>query len=238
LNNRLTILPTAKEASLACGDAIIEVLSEALSADGRATLAISGGSTPMAMFARLAESSLDWSKIDLFWVDERPVAPDHEQSNYRLAKQALIDPAAIPQQNVHRIEAELGAEVAAQRYADLLKEFFRLEENESPVFQAVHLGMGADAHTASLFPGVPEIEDGEALVGSPWVEKLNTRRITLLPRVLLYAEEVFFLLAGADKKQPLHRVLYGEFQPTEYPSQLIRMYGNHVHWFCDQAAVS
>jgi 6-phosphogluconolactonase len=236
LNNRIVVAGTALEAARLCGQFAAAALRDDLAVRPVATLAISGGSTPKPMFEFLAHAELPWNRIHVFFVDERPVPPDHEQSNFRLANEALFQPAAIPPANVHRIEAELGAEEAAKRYAEEVHRFFKIDGH--PDFTVLHLGMGPDAHTASLFPGVPEIFDRTGIAGAPWVEKLQTRRITLLPAMLFEARQTLFLLSGADKAAPLREVLLGAFDPARLPAQLLRHHGHNVHWFVDRPAAS
>ena len=225
----------AQEASAACARSTLELLQEALAGEGQAALAISGGSTPKLLFAELAKSPFDWKNVHLFWVDERCVPPTDAQSNYKLAKDHFLDAAHFPSRNVHRIQGELQPEVAARLYTDELREFFSLAPGEFPHFDAIHRGMGPDAHTASLFPGDPLIDDREHFVGATYVEKFNQWRVTLLPGVLLAARHTLMLVAGEDKADPLRAVLHEAYDPKKYPSQLTT-HGRSVTWFLDKAA--
>lgn len=228
---------SALQAAEACGAAIKEFLAAEVAAHGTATLAISGGTTPKHMFAWMSHAGIPWDKVHLFLVDERPVPPAHEQSNYRLALEHLIDPAFIPADHVHRIYGEMPAAEAAERYASDLAAFFHLQPGTFPEFTVIHLGMGPDAHTASLFPGLAkEIDDRTSLVGAPFVEKLKTPRITMMPGVLLNAKHIVFLTAGEDKAVPMHTVLDGPYDPVNFPSQLPARHGRDVTWFADRAA--
>lgn len=209
----------AQEAAEACGAYILQTLSDALQANGTASLAISGGSTPKLMFDSMASSPFDWSHVHVFFVDERSVPPDHEQSNFRMANEHLITPARI--EHAHRILAELPPDHAASQYSDDLRAHFRLENGQLPRFDVVHLGIGPDAHTASLFPGEPLIEDRDGLAAAVYVEKIPQWRITLLPGVLLAARHVAVLAAGSDKRAALSQILRGPYTPMEHPAQLV-----------------
>ncbi len=226
----------AQSAAAACGDYVLDRLAEAVEQRGKASLAISGGSSPKLMFDAMAKACFDWKDVDLFWVDERPVPPDHEQSNYRLANEHLISPARMS--NVHRIPAELPPDHAASLYVKDLRTYFGLQSADIPVFDVIHLGIGADAHTASLFPGEPLIEDREGIAAAVYVDKLQQWRITLLPAVLLAARHVVVLAAGADKRQPLDQVLNGVYSPLDYPAQLVMRRTNHPLIFVDSTAVN
>ena len=196
------------------------------------SLAISGGNTPKRMFQLLAASDLPWGKIHIFFVDERCVPPDNEASNYRMANTALIEPSGIPRANVHRIQGELDPAEGARRYIDEIAGVFG---PGIPEFDVIHRGMGADAHTASLFPGEPLIRDRSGVAANVWVEKLKMARVTLLPGVLLAAKDTVMQVAGPDKAEPLHNVLFGPDDPIRFPCQIGI---NRAVWFLDEAAAA
>lgn len=228
--NRERVFDTAQEAAEACGAEILRALGEAVAAHGRASVAVSGGSSPKRMFAWMAAQPFDWSPVEIFWADERCVAPDHPDSNYRMTREALLD--HIRPGGVHRIPAELPPAEAAVRYGEDLVATL----GPAPRFDVIHLGMGADSHTASLFPGLKEIDDRTGLAASVWVPKLNAHRITLLPRVLLDARRIVMLVTGEDKAQALREVFHGRYDPITHPAQLIRRDAASVDWFLDRAA--
>jgi len=209
-------------------------LEEALSSRSRATLAVSGGSTPKLLFRSLASAGLSWDSVHLFWVDERAVPPTDPRSNYRLAEEELIFPAHVPRRNAHRIQAELTPESAARRYVEEIRAFFGLAEGEVPHFDAVHCGLGPDAHTASLFPGEPLIEDRERIAAAVCVASLREWRVTLLPAALLAAREVVFLVAGEDKAGALRAVFSEPLNPAQYPAHIFRL--RDTAWFVDAGA--
>jgi len=164
-----------------------------------ATLAISGGSTPKLLFARLAASGFSWDRVHLFWVDEAHGAATDPASNYKLAYDHLIGPAHIAPHQVHRIVGELPPEAAAEKYTQEIRDFFRLQKGELPKFDVVHRGIGPDAHTASLFPGEPLIDDLQGIASAVYAPQFKQWRVTLLPGVLLAARHTVFLVCGADK---------------------------------------
>lgn len=227
---------TADEAALACSHHILALLETALSGEGKATLALSGGITPKLLFAHLAAARFDWSRVHIFWVDERAVPPGDPQSNYKLADENLIVPAHIPHRNVHRIAGELPPDKAAKRYAQEIVEFFELDTGELPHFDVMHFGTGPDAHTASLFPGEALIDNRDGIAAAVFVEKIRQWRITLLPGVLLAARHSVFLAAGEDKAEVLRDVFLNPYDPKQFPAQMISHHGRKVTWFLDHAA--
>ena len=155
----------------------------------RFSVALSGGATPRSLYALLATpqyaDQVPWERVHVFWGDERHVPPDDDESDYRMAYEALLSKVPIPAENVHRVRAELpDAAEAAREYADDLRGFFTLQPDEWPRFDLVLLGMGPDGHTASLFPGTDAVHETARLVAAPSVNKYNTYRITLTPPVL------------------------------------------------------
>jgi len=221
---------TAKEAAEACAREALRLLS---AREGTVSLAVSGGSTPRLLFDALARAEFAWPRLHLFWVDERMVPPTQEESNYRLAEQHLIHPAGIPAANIHRIAGELEPAVAAARYASEVREFFHLAPGEAPRFDVIHRGKGADAHTASLFPGEPLIHDRSGIAAAVWVEKLARWRVTLLPGVLLAARNTLMLVSGADKVPALRKVFLEPYDPLRYPAQLGVPDGKGMSWYLD-----
>ena len=166
------------ETAAACCRKILDLLKQTLENRDRATLAVSGGSTPKLLFAQMAKADFDWSKVHLFWVDERGVPPTDTQSNYKLTKENFLDSAGFPAGNVHRIQAELGPQLAARLYADEIRNFFSLAPGEFPRFDVVHQGMGPDAHTASLFPGEPlEIRRQRRLLSRAQLDRRGDLRL-------------------------------------------------------------
>ena len=222
----------------------VEMAGEAVEAHGRARIAISGGSTPQAVFELLADpnqpwrNQMPWEKLDLYWVDERSVSPSHAGSNYRMTREALLDRVTLQPEQIHRIEGELDPEAAAARYESELHSSFRLEDAESPRFDLVALGMGVDGHTASLFPHTQAIHELTRLVAANHVPQLDAWRITLTWPVINHARSVFFLVSGSDKAAILRDVLTGPRDPERLPSQFIWPFSGILTFILDKAAAA
>ncbi len=230
--------PDPRAAAAASAQHITAQLEQALATQEHATLAVSGGTTPKLLFQSMVASRFRWDRVHLFFVDERCVPPNDNESNYRLANENLIAPAHIPAAQVHRIHGEIRPETAAQQYAEDIRNFFGLEEGQQPHFDIVQCGLGPDAHTASLFPGESTIDDREHIAAAALVHKFNKWRVTLLPGAILSARNIVFLVSGPDKASAVGNVFNGEFDPKRYPAQLISRQGKRVTWFLDQPAAS
>lgn len=237
MNAHLQIARTAQEAADECAAFILHALAETLQAAPRAAIAISGGSTPKLLFAALAQAAFDWSNVHFFWVDERCVPPTDSQSNFKLADDHLLTPAKIPPQNIHRIYGEMAPEEGATRYVLDTEKFFALKDGELPVFDVLHRGMGPDAHTASLFPGTPLVDNHTDIAAHVWVEKMKMDRVTLLPGVLLAAKRTVLQVSGGDKAEALSHVLNGAENLRSYPCQIASR-DEKATWFLDQAAAA
>lgn len=225
--------PDPAAAARSAAGLIVEAAKKAVAAHGRFLLVLSGGSTPRALYALLAHAPVPWERVHVFWGDERCVPPDHPDSNYRMARESLLDRVPIPAGNVHRLEGEdpdPGA--AAARYAEEIRRFFA---PDPPRFDFVLLGLGPDAHTASLFPGSEALES-RSWVGAPWVEKLAAYRLTLTPVLLNRAAQVVFLVAGRDKAAAVEAVLQGTGSPREIPARAIQPEEGRAIWLLDAAA--
>jgi 6-phosphogluconolactonase len=238
MSDSLRVSATPEEAANACAAYVVETLSGALQSRPHATFAISGGSSPKLMFAQLAKSGLDWSNIHIFWVDERCVPPTDNQSNFKMANEALLTPAGIPKHNIHRIHGELTPDEAAIHYIEEIRRFFHLPDHELPIFDLIHRGIGPDAHTASLFPGEPLIANRTGIAAAVWVEKMRSHRVTLLPGVLLAAKRTVLQVAGPDKVEPVHNILKGPEDPFQFPGQIATRGSDKAVWFLDKAAAS
>ena len=222
-------------AAKACGARILELLDRARHQRGFATLAISGGSTPRIMFEWMAAQPFHWTQVELFWVDERCVPPDNDQSNFLMARKSLIDPARILPERIHRIEGELNPEEAARLYVENMGRTFAAAPGDLPVFDVIQRGMGPDGHTASLFPGEPLIEDRTGWAAAVRVEKLKQHRVTLLPGVLEKARHTVCLVAGSDKADALSSVLNGARDRMMWPAQISSA---EMEWYVDSAAAA
>jgi len=240
----IRILEDAEKLSWEAAEEFVRQAGEAARTGGAFSVALAGGSTPKALYALLAAESgspfrarVPWETTHVFWGDERHVAPDHPDSNYRMAHEAMLSRVPVPPQHVHRIPAENpDAGRAAAEYAGDLRQFFRPAAGQFPRFDLILLGLGPDGHTASLFPGTAAVREQNMWVAAPWVEKLRTHRITLTPPVLNNAACVVFLVSGAEKAEALRAVLHDEFQPDRLPAQVIRPANGRLVWLVDRAA--
>lgn len=240
-HKEIVVCRDLNEVSLRAGELFVQLADAAVSSQGRFTVALSGGSTPRALYELLAgdefRSLVPWSNAHLFWGDERWVPPDHAESNYRMARQALLDRSPIPAGNVHRMPTEHEDPAgAAAEYARTLKAFFRVPAGELPRFDLILLGMGEDGHTASLFPGTAALGESQRWVMANYVEKLGTYRLTLTVPVINQAANVVFLVSGNSKAAVIRDVLEGEYQPHRLPSQLIRPFAGRLRFILDRAA--
>lgn len=233
----LRIRKTPEEAAGLCAAYILESLNDTLAEQRPAAIAISGGKTPQLLFTRMAKSEFDWSKVHFFWVDERCVPPTSDQSNYKLAFEALLHPAGIPKENIHRIQGEMPPEQSTAQYVEEVKQFFSISAGELPVFDILHRGIGPDAHTASLFPGEPLIKNRTDIAAHVWVEKLRSHRVTLLPGVLIAAKRTVLQVSGEEKKEAVRNVLTGAEDPMTYPCQIASRDSKAI-WFLDETAAS
>jgi 6-phosphogluconolactonase len=222
----------------------VEMAEEAVDAEGRARIAISGGSTPKAAFELLGDPGhpwrgrMPWDRLDLYWVDERCVPPDDPESNYRMTREALLDSVPLRPEQVHRMEGELEPEEAAARYEAELRNDFKLEGTRLPRFDLVALGMGPDGHTASLFPRTEALHEKNRLVVANHVLQKDAWRVTLTWPVINHAKSVFFLAGGADKAAILKEVLTGERDVERLPSQLIWPASGILTLILDKSAAS
>ena len=207
---------------------------------GRFTVALSGGSTPKALYALLASPAyrdrIDWSRAHLFWGDERCVPPDHPESNFRMVREALLSKIQIPGENIHRMAGEKEPNEAAADYESELRNFFALGPGHLPRFDLILLGLGEDGHTASLFPGTTALSEQERLVAAPYVEKFKTHRLTLTLSVINAAAQVTFLVTGESKSTIVKKILGSEPYSRTYPAVKVTPADGHLTWLLTQDA--
>ncbi len=220
----------------------VAAATEALSESGTFRIALSGGATPRQLYAQLAAepfaSRVDWGRVQVFWGDERCVPPDHPDSNYRLAQDLLLSRMPIRPEHVYRMRGEAtDPDLAAADYAGELQTAFGLPRGERPRFDLIVLGMGADGHTASLFPHSPALREVTRLAVAVFVEAVKGYRITLTLPVLNNAAAVLFLVSGADKAERLRAVLTGKPSHAA-PASLVRPERGTLHWIVDRAAAA
>jgi 6-phosphogluconolactonase len=215
---------------------------QAIARDGKFSVALSGGHTPLGLYADLAtpefRAQVDWPRVHLFWGDERAVPPDHPDSNYGAARRELLLKVPIPPINVHRMEAEranIGR--AAHDYEEILRHNLELDDHGFPRFHLILLGMGVEGHTASLFPGSRTLRNTSRWVSTPLVAKLGARRMTLTLPVINAAERVLFLIAGSDKAELVKQVIEGTTEPP-VPAQLVQPRNGERYFLLDEAAAA
>jgi 6-phosphogluconolactonase len=220
---------------------------DAIRGRGVFTVALSGGTTPKGVYTLLAEDDtlrqqVPWEQVLFFWGDERHVPPDHPDSNFRMAYDAMLSRLPIDPDHLWRIKGEYeDASKAAEEYERDLRGVVRAgraEDDGLPRFDLVLLGIGPDGHTASLFPGTSALHEPRRLVVANRVAKLDTERITLTAPVLNNASDVLFLIHGADKAEALHAVLDGPHDPERLPAQLIRPRHGRLRWLVDPTAAA
>jgi 6-phosphogluconolactonase len=212
----------------------VEKLEAAIATRNQATIALSGGSTPKPLYEKLAAQNLPWEKIHIFWGDERYVPADHPDSNYRMARLAWLDKVPLPAENIHPMPTdERDPAIAAQKHEQDLQKFFQIEPGAIPHFDVVLLGIGDDAHTASLFPHTDALQVSDRLITVG--NKDGNPRITFTVPLINEARSVIFMVSGANKKPALSQIFAESADSNTYPTRLIQPQGE-LWWLLDQAA--
>jgi 6-phosphogluconolactonase len=218
----------------------VALARQAIAAHGRFSVALSGGSTPRALYWLLAtgefSDQLAWRQIHLFWSDERCVPPDHAESNFRMVKESLLSKILIPSENVHRMIGEIEPAIAAAAYETELRQCFSSSQEKLPRFDLILLGLGEDGHTASLFPHSSVLNETRRLVATTYVEKSNAHRLTLTFPVINNAAQITFLIAGQSKSVIVKEILTTE--NYDYPAARIKPENGHLTWFITQDAAT
>lgn len=226
----LTIVEDAQALAERAAARFAAVVEGVVRSSGAARVSLTGGTTPKGAYERLASApwsnTIPWDRVHLYWGDERHVPPDHKDSNYGMARDALVMRVAIPAAQVHRIRGELPPDDAA-----------RLYERELPdLFDLMLLGLGEDTHIASIFPGSPVLQETTRRVAAPWVSHLKAYRITLTPPALLSASHIVMIVAGRAKAAAVATALEAPADPARHPVHLLRAAGDRVEWLIDRAA--
>lgn len=222
-------------------DKFIEIGNSSIDENGRFTVALAGGSTPKTLYKLLTSdknrSQLDWSKVFFFIGDERFVAPDDAESNYRMAKENIFSPLDVKAENIFRWQTEqLDPDKTAERYSNEISAFFELKSGEFPRFDLILLGMGDDGHTASLFPHTAALKEIARIAAANPVEKLDTVRLTFTLPTINNAANIIFLVTGAEKSDILAKILNSEPDPDNFPSQAVNPPNGRLFWLVDEAA--
>jgi len=220
-------------------DWLVETIASVLQKQPFCTIALSGGTTPTDLFNQLASEKyidkVDWTKLQIFWGDERDVPFDSDLNNANQAGIHLLNKVAIPTNQIHRIDTSLGADNAAIAYEKLLHQFFDGKDNS---FDILMLGMGDDGHTLSLFPNTIALKETEKWVIAYYLEPQQMNRITLTTTVANKSQNICFLVSGNSKSEALREVIEGEYNPNKYPSQKIKLINGNLLWFVDETAAS
>jgi 6-phosphogluconolactonase len=220
---------------------IVRLAAESVVTHGRFTVALAGGSTPRKLYGLLANepyrSQIDWALVEVFWSDERCVPVDDPESNFRMAQEAFLSKVPIAENQVHRMHADWpDRDAAAQAYVIDMRRIFGTDG--IPSFDLIQLGLGPEGHTASLFPHQAALHEQERLVMPVRTPKPPPDRLTFTPPLLNAARHVLFLVAGSDKANAVHEVIEGEYNPDEYPAQIVHPPHGEVTWMLDTAAAS
>lgn len=233
------VYPDTNTLSQQAAQFIVHLANESIVTRGRFSIALSGGSTPKVLYGLLGSEpyrdQIDWSKVDIFWSDERCVPPDSADSNYRMAREVLLSRVPLSPQQVHRMLADQpDRDAAAQVYTHEMRQSFGT--GDVPHFDLIQLGMGPEGHTASLFPHQSSLHEQQRLVMYVNVPKPPPPRLTFTPPILNAARHVLFLVTGAEKADAVQAVLEGDYNPEEYPAQIVRPASGEVVWMLDEAA--
>ncbi|HEX6750930.1 MAG TPA: 6-phosphogluconolactonase [Longimicrobium sp.] len=236
---KIELHPDAHAAARAGAEAFAAQAREAAEARGVFTVALSGGTAPKEMYARYASDEfvtrVPWERVHLFWGDDRCVPPGHPRSNFAMAWEAFIRRVPIPEANVHRIRGELPAEEGARLYRDELERVFG---PGLPRFDVVHLGLGPDAHTCSLFPFDPLLRERDLTVAPALMRELGEPRVTFTFPVVNAARRVEMFVVGAGKAEVAWKVLRGPLDPFRLPAQNVRPTEGEMVWIMDEAAAA
>jgi 6-phosphogluconolactonase len=235
------ISPDPGAVARAAAEFFVHTVAAVVKSRGVARVAVSGGSTPRGVFKLLATENRDqvsWSQLQLFWVDERSVAPDDAESNYGMTRDTLLAHVPLPAANIHRMEGELDPQEAASRYESEIRNTFKLEGAETPTFDLIFLGLGPDGHTASLFPHTEGLNEMARICMANHVPQKDTWRLTLTWPVITQGREVVFLIEGAEKAAMVRTVFLGAYDPEAYPAQLIRPANGRLTLLLDPPAAS
>jgi 6-phosphogluconolactonase len=237
--NDIHVFNDVAELCESTADFIIELANESIAVNGQFVLVLSGGSTPNELYKLLATEEyikrMPWKKTIIFWGDERCVGLDDKLNNAFVARSLLLDKIDIPATNLYVTPVNLPPAEAAIKYEEDLKSFFK---NKPPQFDLIFLGLGENAHTASLFPGTAVLHEKDRWVKEVYVEEQKMYRVTMTAPLLNQAHNIIFLVTGKAKADVLHTIFNSPYQPEEYPAQLIKPVDGNLYWYVDEAAAA
>ena len=235
---KLNVFTTEQEVLERLAEYFITVAQQSISANGRFSVALSGGSSPKKLYELLAseyKNNLEWNKVYFFFGDERYVSHTDPNSNYLMVKKALFDPLVISETQIFPVDTTLEPKVAAQKYTEVIRDFFKKEEMS---FDLVLLGLGDNSHTASLFPNTPVLNDELPSVREVYLEDQKVYRITLNAPLINLARHITFLVYGEGKAEAVHHVIEDKQDIKVFPAQLIKPIYGELQWFLDSRAAS
>lgn len=242
---QLYVFAYQAELARAAAEEITSTALRDVERSGRFTIALSGGPAPEPVFKLLADEGesfrerFPWNHTHFFWGDERHVPPDNPKSNYRLAYDTMLSKVPVPEENIHRVRAEVpDAHDAAELYEAELRRYFQLGEDAFPTFDLMWQGLGANGHTASLFPGCAALAECRRPVVATWIECLQAHRITMTYPVLNGARDVLFVVSGTEAADALNQVLFGPELSVPLPAQLVAPRNGRLLWMVDKEAAS
>ena len=244
MDREIRILANGTAIARRAAQEFVQAAADAVRTRGSFNVALAGGSTPKALYSLLVNdpalrSQVPWDKMHLLFGDDRHVPPDHPDSNFRMATEAMNSKSPMKPEQVTRIKGEYpDAGQAALEYEKALHEYFKLKDEEYPRFDLVLVGMGNEGHTLSLFPGTKALHADGRIAVRNWVGKLYAERITLTAPAASNAVQVIFMVTGADKAPALKAVLEGPFEPEQLPAQLLQPKNGKLLWVVDTAAGS
>jgi 6-phosphogluconolactonase len=235
MNAQIKVVPDVPHVASTAADQILLAAQRCITQQDRFSLALAGGHTPEALYTLLSQSpyrqQIDWTKVEVFFGDERCVRPDSPESNFGMAHRALLSKVPIPGDNLYRMRGEIAPEEAAKEYGLMLKEKFG-----DRGLDIVLLGMGDDGHTASLFPHTEALKERDHRCVANFVPKLKTWRLTLSAPFINRSEQVMVLVAGEEKAARAKEVLEGPREPERLPIQLIEPASGQLLWIMDAGA--
>ncbi|HTI91217.1 MAG TPA: 6-phosphogluconolactonase [Puia sp.] len=235
----LQVYKDAQELSQAAAKWIAGLIAETIKVQDRFTIALSGGSTPKLLHKILAappyKDQIDWSKLHIFWGDERAVPFEDDRNNAKMAYDTLLNFVPVPPSQIHVMRTDIGPEESAIEYEKILHQYF---DKTPTTFDLVLLGMGDDGHTLSLFPGTAIVHEEKAWAKAFFLPAQDMYRITLTKTIVNQSAHVAFLTTGTGKAHALKEVLKGVYNPDHYPSQEIKPVNGELHWFVDEAAAA
>ncbi len=238
MKKNIHIYPNKEKLVAATTERMVGSIAKVIEKNGLCNVALAGGNTPGGVYSMLVTTPykdlVDWNRLHLFWGDERMVPPKHKDSNFRMAQETLLNHIKIPDENVHRMRGEIAPEVAAEEYTELLHDHFK---TDLPRFDIILLGLGADGHTASLFPGTDAVEECERHAVAVFVPKLDLWRVTLTLPIINAAREIYFLVSGRSKSDIIKRIMCIKQPSKEFPATMVNPQSGELHWMLDSDAM-